>query len=422
MILTTKGIMPDNGGIGNQWFNDRAGIHARTLGDAARVLDAIRDPETGYFDPRDPFTAIPDELVPEAPYASFAISDPAVAGDAQPLAGMRIAILREHMVKATRNHEAISDQIDAEIKQVLRDQLGAELIETIAAGYPDDPDVPNLSYTFADALAELLPRFMPEIFSRRDETGKLWFDVPGHDVTSYEYLVRLGTGHAPLTPAVNIVNFEDFAAIPCHNGLCSDNVMGLDRYLALRGDERIVDWAAWVANAKFRQSASVAGARNWLEFEGHTAAGKADRLARSYVARYALMKVMYENGIDAFVHPENTVPTPKIGGPNVGMHSLDGITPFFQIPRVVVPAGTTDVIVEPEYALTEDRRDYVAVLAPDAPESRLEKPLPISITFFAGQGDEPTLIRIGTAYEGATHHRFAPPDFGPVTAGGHGHE
>ena len=29
-----------------------------------------------------------------------------------------------------------------------------------------------------------------------------------------------------------------------------------------------------------------------------------------------------------FVHPENTVPTPKIQGPNVGTISLDGITPF----------------------------------------------------------------------------------------------
>ena len=40
--------------------------------------------------------------------------------------------------------------------------------------------------------------------------------------------------------------------------------------------------------------------------------------------------------------------------------------------------------------------------------------MPISITFFAGQGEEPTLIKIGTAYESATHHRFAPPAFGPV--------
>jgi hypothetical protein len=48
---------------------------------------------------------------------------------------------------------------------------------------------------------------------------------------------------------------------------------------------------------------------------------------------------MYQNDIDVFVHPENTVPTPKIQGPNVGT-SLDGMTPFLQIPKIVVPAAS----------------------------------------------------------------------------------
>ena len=68
---------------------------------------------------------------------------------------------------------------------------------------------------------------------------------------------------------------------------------------------------------------------------------------------------MAENGIAAFVHPENTVPTPKIQGPNVGDISLDGITPFLQIPRVVVPAGMNDVVIEPLYALNETKTDYI---------------------------------------------------------------
>ena len=42
--------------------------------------------------------------------------------------------------------------------------------------------------------------------------------------------------------------------------------------------------------------------------------------------------------------------------------------------------------------------------------------MPIAMTFFAGQGDEPTLIKIGTAYETATHHRTQPPAFGPVSS------
>jgi amidase len=415
LFLTTKGLTPDSGGIGNQWFNDRAGIHARTLADAAKVLDAVKDPEHGYYDPHDPFTALPRALVPEAPYATFIVNDAALERDAKPLRGMRLAVLREHMVKKTLNHVAISEQIDAEIKTVLRDRLGAELVETVAAGHADDPAVENLRYTFADALSEILPRLMPEVFSRRDEKGELYFAVPGYDVTSYDYLLKLSRREAPLTDKVSIINFASFAATECHTNLCSDNGFDLDRYLAERGDARITNWAAWVANAKFHDDDTRAGAENWLEFEGHQNEGKGDRLARSYIARLALLRVMYENGIDAFVHAENTVPTPKIQGPNVGTSSLDGISPFFQIPRIVVPAGATEVIYEPQYALNEDKTDYVSVLPEGTPKTALPHPMPIAITFFAGQGEEPTLIKIGTAYETATHHRFAPPDFGPVT-------
>jgi Asp-tRNA(Asn)/Glu-tRNA(Gln) amidotransferase A subunit family amidase len=412
MLLTTKGLTPDSGGIGYQWINDRAGIHARTLTDAARVLDALKDPEKGYYDSRDLFTALPKTLIPEKSYASFSISDAALEQDGKPLKGMRIAIVREHMVKHTLNHEAISDQIDREIKTVLRDQLGAELVELTAPDYPDDPNVPNVRYSFADALSELLPRLMPEIFSRKNDKGELAFAVPGYDVSSYEYMFKLSRREAPLTTAVNITNFATFAAPRCRG--CNDIDFDIDRYLKERGDTRITSWAAWVANAKFREDASRAGAVNWVNYKGHLDEGKADYIARSYIARLALLKVMEENHIDVFVHPENTVPTPKIQGPNVGSISLDGITPFFQIPKVVVPAGVTDVVYEPRYALNPDKTNYIPVLAPGTTKSTLPHPLPISITFFAGQGDEPTLIKVGTAYEAATHHRLAPPDFGPV--------
>jgi len=415
LLLTTKGILPDSGGIGNQWFNDRAGIHARTLADAARVLDALEDPVNGYFDPHDPFTAVPRSLIPDRPYASFVVGAAELARSAKPLAGKRIAILREHMVKRTPNHQAISDQIDQEIKTVLRDRLGAELVEILVPDYPDDPAVANVAFTFNDALAQFLPRFMPEIFTRRNAKQELWFAVPGHDVTSYDYLLQLSERRAPLSSAITLGNFATFAAVPCATANCSNFVLDMDRYLHERGDSRIANWAAWVANAKFREDESRAGARNWLEFSAHTAEGKADRLVRSYVGRMALTKFMYENRIAAVVHPENTVPTPKIQGPNVGTASLDGITPFLQIPRVAVPAGVTDVIYEPQYALNADKTDYISVLRPETRQSKLPHPMPISITFFAGQGDEPVLLEIATAYEAATQHRFAPPAFGAVS-------
>jgi Asp-tRNA(Asn)/Glu-tRNA(Gln) amidotransferase A subunit family amidase len=436
-LLTTKGVLPDGGGIGNQWFIDRAGIHARTLADAAKVLDAVKDASTGYYDSGDPFTALPKALIPDRPYASFALGDKALASGPKPLQGVRIAILREYMVKRTPNHEAISDQVDHEIKTVLRDKLGAELVESVTPGYPDDPDVPNVKYGFSDAFSELLPRLLPEIFSRRDANGELLFAVPGWDVTSYAYLQKLSRREAPLTGRLDILSFAAYAANPCYvwppsssrgaiaagigsradiSALCNDVAFDIDRYLAARKDATIKTFGDWVSHARFRDDASRAGAENWLALEDHAAPGKAERLARSYVGRLALERVMAENGISAFVHPENTVPTPKIQGPNVGETSLDGITPFFQIPRVVVPAGMNDIVVEPRYALNEAKTDYISTIAPNTPKTTLPHAMPIAITFFAGQGGEPTLIKIGTAYESATHHRRPPPAFGPVAA------
>ncbi len=52
---------------------------------------------------------------------------------------MRVGIVREFMVKHTKNDVAISDQIDKEIKTVLRDKLGAELVESVDPLYEDDP-------------------------------------------------------------------------------------------------------------------------------------------------------------------------------------------------------------------------------------------------------------------------------------------
>ena len=167
--------------------------------------------------------------------------------------------------------------------------------------------------------------------------------------------------------------------------MCNDVMFDIDRYLAIRGDATIKSWGDWVEHTKFRQDDSRAAALNWLTLKDHGAPGKADRVARSYIGRLALERVMCENRLDAFVHPENTVPTPKIQGPNVGAISLEGITPFLQVPRVVVPAGMITVVYEPQYALNPAKTDYISVLAPGTPRSTLPHPMPVAITLFAGQ-------------------------------------
>ena len=60
LILPHKAMLGfDGGAIGADIYCDRSGIHCRTLGDCAKVLDALKDPEHGYYDPRDPFTTVP---------------------------------------------------------------------------------------------------------------------------------------------------------------------------------------------------------------------------------------------------------------------------------------------------------------------------------------------------------------------------
>ena len=412
LVLPTKGILPDSGGIGNQSFVDRAGIMGRSLKDAALVVDAIRATGSGgYFDSRDVFTALPRTLVSDTPYANHVIAD--VGGpNSKPLQGVRIAILREHMVTPTLNNVAISRQIDGEIKTILRDALGAELVESVTPGYADDPDVANLAYTFADAFSEMLPRFMPEIFSRRTSSGQLLFAVPGFDVESYDYLLKLSRRQAPLSSAIRLDTIGTIAGVS--NPL--DFKFEMDRYLAARGDTRILNWAAWVAHARFRDDAARAAAANWVAMETTVSPAKSARLSMSQIGRMVLLEVMRENGVDAFVHPEHTTPTPKIGRASVGGSSLDGITPLLQIPRIVVPAGYNRIVYEPQFAVDADRMNYRGVLPEGTMPTSLPHPMPIAITFFAGQGDEPVLLKIGSAYEAATRHRMPPPAFGPIAA------
>src|SRR5829696_1826501 len=70
LILPHKSMLGfDGGAIGADIYCDRSGIHCRTIADCAKVLDALRDPVEGYYDPRDPFTTVARSSVLEGGYA-----------------------------------------------------------------------------------------------------------------------------------------------------------------------------------------------------------------------------------------------------------------------------------------------------------------------------------------------------------------
>ena len=96
MILPAKALISYFGGaIGNDIHNDRAGIQCRTIGDAAKVLDALKDPVNGYYDSRDVFTTIRRSSCPRLARTRRAA---AMTGAPGSLKGMRIGIIRESML------------------------------------------------------------------------------------------------------------------------------------------------------------------------------------------------------------------------------------------------------------------------------------------------------------------------------------
>jgi Asp-tRNA(Asn)/Glu-tRNA(Gln) amidotransferase A subunit family amidase len=412
-LVTTKGIISSDRGWTAQHINHRPGVLCRSLGDAAQVLDAIKDPNRGYFDPEDPFTALPKALIPPKPYASYVVTDDDLKKKPDFLEGTRVGVVREFMIKPNPNDVAISDQIDGEIKSVLRDQLGATLVESVDPLYPDDPTIPNMAFTFQDALAEVMGVNAPEYFFQM-LNGSLEFAVPGYDVTTKDYLVKLSLHQAPLSDALNLRRITGGGL---DNTLRTPFIM--DRYLAQRGDSKIKDWASFVANAKFFADSIRAGSENiaTANQQDIRSTGGTDRIKMHTIARLAVTKVMRQNNLDILVIPNIPVPVERnefARDPVTKDVRPNGpsITDLMGIPEMIVPAGYNQTVYDAQYVLSADKKSYVAVAGTVA--SQLRNPLATSMMFWSVPGEEPEVLKVATAYEAATHHRVPPPDFGPL--------
>ena len=411
-LVTTKGLMPYGGAIGADPYLDRAGIQCRTVKDAARVLDALKDPSRGYFDPRDMYTALPKGLIARQPYSSFANTAGTGIRAGKTLAGTRIGIVREYMVKHAANDAAMSDQVNAEIKKVLRDQLGAELVESFDPLYLDDPSIPNMTYNFQQALAEILPFHMPEYLQRPGRGGALPYAVPNDDVTRRDYMVKVGEGRAQWSDKLNIRSVN--------NGPPSASfAFNFAQYLIRRGDARVKDWASLNANAKYYSATRVAAMKNWENKVDLASEGITQNIKMREVMRLVILKVMRQNNIDVFVNPTTTIPPARIGyasQPAVNDRPVGRFPTSANvgIPEIAVPAGFNTIVYEPDYVLNAAKNNYAAA-ANDDRRSTLEFPLPVAISFWAGPGDEGVVIKVAAAYEAATRHRTAPPAFGAVS-------
>jgi len=408
-FIPTKGMISYGGAIGANPYQDRPGILCRNVKDAATVLDAFRDSKTGgYFDARDPYTALPRSFASKTPYVN-ALS----TASAKPLAGMRIGVVREFMVKQVPADAVVSDGVNKELK-VLQ-ELGAEVVESVDALYPDDPAIPNMAFTFQDALAEIIPFHMPEVFAWKTDDGKPEFSVPGYDVTSRKYLVAAAAHKAPWPDNLNfrrmVLNPPDSANVT--SGYTFS--FNMEQYLLQRGDSRIHDWETLNANAKYFNDPKLAAMKNWANkpIDIRTQA-VTFTMKRRDALRMAMLKVLEQNKIDVFVSPSSTTIAAKIGGAASPDRRSFGYGATLGIPEVFVPAGFAEESYEPRFVLGKDGTKYDSVSGTEP--TKLVNPLPYNLGFWAGPGDELVLLKVGSAYEAATHHRKPPKDFVPLAS------
>ena len=442
LILPHKALLSFNGGaIGADIYCDRAGILARTIGDAAKVLDALKDPEAGYYDPRDPYTTVPRSSVLATPYASHT----RVLGACGSLVGMRIGVIRESMLirpgeKAT---VAICTAVAAEIKAILGERLAATLVESCDPLWERDRDLEAMNPDFRQALTRLVPVFMPDLLFRLGPDGLPVFKEFASAIRPTEFAPGKVFGIGTMTPIDYCVGLaEGRVAAPTNFDIATIQEQELammfgfhvNRYLSRRAadwrtcgfTETLADFAALNARSKFWGDDGRAGFKNWEEITDPRnrlggRQGVDERIMLRELLRRVDMMVMLENHLDALVRLHTPLPPAKIGGAhdplggrnNLRLESFYG--PNAGLTEVLVPAGYVTTVYDPVFALSADRTRYASVSG-DIPTTLPPPGLPFSLVFRAEPGKEDVLLRIASAYEAASKRRIPPPAFGPLPA------
>jgi amidase len=440
LILPHKSMIGfDGGAIGADIYCDRSGVHGKSLSDCAKILDALKDSENGYYDPRDPYTTVPRSSVLKTPYASHLSSDASKGA----LKEVRLGVVRESMVypKDSLTEKPIVDAATAEIKTVLGARLGATLVESGDPLWIPDPEVEQMGTDFRRALTRLLPVFMPDILFRLGPDGTPLYKefeaaikptefLPGKvfgsgTMDSIDYCVALSEGTIKGPSNLDIATIQP-------QQLANTFRFHISQYLMRRAEdwkaagfhEALDNWTELNARSKFWGDDQRSAFKNWEETSDPRNAldgrqGVNERIMLREMLRRVDMMVLIENRLDAFVRLHSPWPPGIIGGPhqydvmhNLRPESLYG--PNAGLTEMLVPAGYVDTAYDPVFTLNGDATKYVS--APSHTPTELAAPgLPFSLVFRSEPGTEDSLLRIASAYEAASRRRVSPPDFGPLS-------
>jgi Asp-tRNA(Asn)/Glu-tRNA(Gln) amidotransferase A subunit family amidase len=440
LILPHKAMLGFVGGaLGADIYCDRTGILCRTLADCAKVLDALRDPVEGYYDPRDPFTTVPRSTILSTPYAAHARA----AGTPGALRGLRLGVVRESMVvpPGSLTEAPIVTAAAREIKAVLAGRLGAALVESTDPHWTPDPDLEVMKVDFRRALARLVPLFMPDLLFRLGPDGQPVFEefaaaieptefLPGRvfgggRMKPIDYCVELAEGRIEPPANLDIATIQDQELAPTFR-------FQVPQYLTRRAadwrqrgfGETLTGFAELNARSKFWGDDQRAAFKNWEEvadprnrLDGRQ--GVNERIMLRELLRRVDMLVLLENHLDALVRLHTPWPPGKIGGAhqprggpsNLSRESFYG--PNAGLTEVLIPAGYVTTVYDPVFVLSPDARRYVP--APSTTPTTIPEPgLPFSLVFRCEPGREDVILRVASAYEAASRRRVPPPAFGSL--------
>jgi amidase len=436
LILPHKAMLGfDGGAIGADIYCDRSGIHCRTLGDCAKVLDALRDTVEGYYDTRDPYTTVPRSSVLSTPYAAHIVT----RHEPGTLRGVRLGIIRESMLirRGSNTEEPIVTAAAREIKDVLGGVLGAALVESSDPLWTPDPDLEPMKTDFRRALARLVPVFMPDLLFRLGRDGEPVFKDFAAAIVPTEFMPGKVFGSGTMKPIDYLVEIADGRIPPPRNlDLATiqqqELAMGfrfhIRQYLGRRAaewaalgfTETLTDFAALNARSKFWGDDQRAAFKNWEEVTDPRnplggRQGVDERIMLRELLRRCDMMVILENKLDALVRLHTPWPPGLIGGAyqydivsNLSPESLSG--PNAGLTEILVPAGYVTTVYDPVFKLNDDRTRYVSAQS-HKPTTIPEPGLPFSLVFRAEPGKEDIVLRIASAYEVASRRRIPPPAF-----------
>lgn len=410
-IAPTQGLVSRNGVIPISFTQDRVGAYARTLKDAATVLQAI----AGY-DANDPVTAASRGRIPREGYIA--------ALSAKGLAGARLGVVRQFMTAWTP-----ADQESVEIAQRAIDDMkkaGAEIIDVSA-----DLDkalallLPQLNPAYLSSPAPYLDRgYLPKLDPDYADPAKYpgnYFSRHADAPFATEFLVQ---SHAD--PAATLLDGKRFPHFGINMTLNDARTnpfefrYSFNRYLARRGDANIrtlddvihkppknaTATTGVFFSETFRDNLMRENAKTNLNDPFYI-----ERLLRRKTHQEVVLKVMADHNLDALVYPMKTIPASPIGARTAPAPAAAGYRPSSGnvlssqtgFPSIVMPAGFTTQV----YDWVADPADSARTVLGNAVAARV----PVGMEFLGAPFSEPLLLRLAAGYENTARHRRAPADF-----------